>query len=121
MRQKVNTFLQNGSSFHTQDVVGEKILNNPHRLAQANKWLQSHPDLVFKYQNNASGYGRGKLLYTPVQFKNGKMILPPAEKRNKSDWPMKSAAYKPLYRPPVEHSSEEEEEEGLLAPAPGRC
>lgn len=102
MIRKVNEYLRKGQAFRTKDVAGKAIMNNPNRRAKANKWLQSYPNLMFSHQKGESERGRGPLVYTPVRYEDGKMILPPGIKPAKTDWPIKGASYKSSYRAPIE-------------------
>ena len=99
MIQKVRDYVQKGKAFRTKDVVPSTVMSNPNRRARANEWLRAYPNLIFNYEKKEGQGGRGTLVYKPVQYAEGKMILSRGQKPTKSDWPIKGAAFKKAFSP----------------------
>ena len=81
------------------------------RRTKVTQWLQQIPELSVAFQKKDASKGKGPLLYTPIQRKDGAILLPPG-KPGKTIWPIKGASIKKNYVPP----REEEEQEDILDP-----
>lgn len=98
MIQKVKSYIEKGQAFKTADIATAAMMRNPNRRTLVNKWLQAFDNLhVARGEKVAGQRGNSPLIYTPIRFENGKMILPNHKKPTKSNWPIKGAGYKPAY------------------------
>jgi hypothetical protein len=107
MLKKVQKYLELQKPFKTADVVSPSIMNNPNQRTKANQWLKAHPDLVYERVKQPGKGGKGPLIYSPIHYVDGKIILPSPIHFDKTDWPIKVATVKKQYVPFPELYSEE--------------